>query len=486
MIDVRIIGIDFGTSNSTVGYPTEFGPQLVRVEGDQFNIPSAIFYNLESRSVFPLKSPPQTRIADKNNQQVETSSVKPIFQSKPVEKYKLHFGREAISEYIDHAEGRLLRSLKSILGSSLINETTQIGYDQIAFKDIICEFIKHLKKKTEDYVGNEIEFVVMGRPVWFVDEDPDADLFAQSQLESIVLKCGFKHVFFQYEPIAAALDYEQKIIKEELALIVDIGGGTSDFSIIRVSPTQHLKSDRKTDILANTGVHIGGTDLDRQLGVGQFMQHLGYKTKQRVRSELDLPVSLYHDLATWYKIALLYNKKTMLLLNELRSIAGEPELVERFIKVIREKNGHRLAGDIEMGKILLSDQEFVDLNMNYIVDRGKELTVSLSRESFEKNIAQEKEKIVDCIQKCLQQAQILPEQINTLFLTGGTTAIPSILMACKSVVPNAQLIEGDKFGSVGTGLAIHAGILDKFIHLLLDSPPIPVVKFPPQDFTLLG
>lgn len=443
MNDVRIIGIDFGTSNSTVGYPTEVGPQLVKIEGDHLNIPSAIFYNLENSSIFNLENP---------------------VTNKPREKYKIHFGREAISTYIDHCEGRLLRSLKSVLGSSLMKESTQIGYEKISFEEIIGKFIIHLKKKTEEQLGNQIEFVVMGRPVWFVDEDPIADKIAQDQLESIVTNCGFKYVFFQYEPIAAALDYEQKIKKEELALIIDIGGGTSDFSIIKVSPTQHLKSDRKADILANTGIHIGGTDLDRQLSIWQFMHNLGYKTRQKNRPELELPISCYYDLATWYKIALLYNQKTMLLLRELRSIAEQSHLIDRFIKIIRDRNGHRLAGDIETGKILLSEKEFVDLNMNYIEDK---LMVSLSRKFFEENIAVEKEKIVNTIQKCLQEAQVSSEEIDTLFLTGGTTAIPSIISSCKSLLPNAHLVEGDRFGSVGTGLAIHAGILSQFIHYLI-------------------
>ncbi len=486
MLDVRIVGIDFGTSNSTVGYPTEFGPQLIKIEGDHLNIPSAIFYNLENPPIIPLKNLVQTEIADKkkeittasksskssknskkklqSDQKAVMPDAKPIFQSNPREKYKIQFGREAINAYINHSEGRLLRSLKSILGSSLINESTQIGYEQISFKEIIGKFIKHLKKKTEDHLCSEIEFVVIGRPVWFVDEDPDADRLAQDQLESIVLDCGFKCVFFQYEPIAAALDYEQRITREELALIIDIGGGTSDFSIVRVSPTQHLKSDRKLDILANTGVHIGGTDLDRQLSIGQFMQHLGYKTRQRIRSELELPVSCFYDLATWYKIALLYNQKTMLILKELHSIAEKPDLINRFIKVIHEKNGHRLAGDIEMGKILLSDKESIDLNMDYI---EKELTVSLTRKSFEENIVREREQIVNSIQKCLKEAQVTTEEINTIFLTGGTTAIPSILSSCKSLIPNARLVEGDRFGSVGTGLAIHAGILSESIYYLI-------------------
>lgn len=459
MLGVPIIGIDFGTSNSTVGYPTELGPQLVKIDGDNFNIPSAIFYNLEILEPV-VDSAQQTKVCS-----TVTNPQKIIH--KPIEKYQIYFGREAISAYTNHYEGRLLRSLKSILGSSLIKESTQIGYEQIPFKEIICKFIKHLKNKAENYLGDEIDFVVMGRPVYFVDDDPEKDNLAQNELESIVLDCGFKNVFFQYEPIAAALDYERSVTEEELILVVDIGGGTSDFSIVRVSPDRRLKPDRRTDVLANTGVHVGGTDLDQKLSVGQFMHHLGYKTKQRIRPELDLPVSCYYDLATWYKIAFLYNKKTMLLLKELHSIAEKPNLIDRFIKIIRERNGHKLAGDIEAGKIVLSEKEAVDLSMDY-VEKG--LVASLSRKSFEENISREREKIVFHINECLKQAMVSAGEINTLFLTGGTSAIPSILNSCQSVIPEARLVEGDKFGSVGTGLAIHAGILSESIHHLIYSP----------------
>ena len=413
----QAIGIDFGTSNSTVGFSYKGKPNLIELEEGKSTIPSAIFYDIEENQTL--------------------------------------FGRKAISAYINHYEGRLLRSLKSILGSSLIDETTQIGNKRISFKEIIGEFLGHLKTTTEKQLGRTIDSVVLGRPVWFVDGDNQADLAAQKQLENVALSNGFKHIHFQYEPIAAALDYEQLVTSEELALIVDIGGGTSDFSIIKLSPKRRRNPDRKSDILANTGVHIGGNDIDKKLSINEIMPFLGYKTQIKNKPELLLPNSPFHDLATWHKIIFLYNNKAMSKLNELLVNAACPELVERLIKIVKYRNGHRLAGDVEVAKMALSNQENTKLELNY-VESG--LETILKRKAFEKAISPEREKIIKQINECLLQANISATQINTLFLTGGSTAIPSILAECQETVPNAKIVKGNQLGSVGTGLAIDASI----------------------------
>lgn len=195
-------GIDFGTSNSTIGCNDGDNNFLVPVELEEVTLPSAVFFDVEENRYL--------------------------------------FGRVAIKEYLNESEGRFMRSLKSILGTSLINETTVIGRKNISFKEIIGCFIKELKNKAEIVNKGEIEHIVLGRPVHFVDNDQDKDLYAQKQLEQIAKDQGFKSIVFQYEPVAAAIHYEQTIIKEEIALIIDIGGGTSDFSIIRLSPDRKL------------------------------------------------------------------------------------------------------------------------------------------------------------------------------------------------------------------------------------------------------
>lgn len=409
------LGIDFGTSNSTVGYVTATGPRLIPLEAGRVTLPSALFYDFDER--------------------------------------KTLFGRGAIAAYTDQCNGRLLRALKSILGNSLIFERTKLGRESLSFMEIIGTFLAHLKKQSETALGCEIESVVLGRPVWFVDDDPAADRQAQNQLEQAARAQGFKQISFQYEPVAAALDYEQTIAREELTLIADIGGGTSDFSIIRLSPEGRGRADRKMDILANTGTHVGGTDLDKQLSLKQVMPHLGFHTPQRARPELDLPTSIYFDLATWHRIVFLYNQKTRTLLRDMQNAAARPDLVERLACLVEERNGHRLAGDVERGKIDLSAQDKASLHLDYI-EAG--LEIELDQKIFQQAIERERNKIKASLESCLKQAGVSAMQIDTLFLTGGTTAVPLIAQTCRACVPAARLVEGDKLGSVGVGLALES------------------------------
>jgi hypothetical chaperone protein len=414
----QILAIDFGTSNSTVGRLASSGPELVQLEDGNVTIPSAIFFNTEEECV--------------------------------------QFGRNAIAAYTQHYEGRLLRALKSVLGSSLIDEATPIGRQEIAFKDIIVLFMRHLKATAEARIGKAAEEVVLGRPVRFVDNDDQRDKAAQDQLEAIARSCGFKHVDFQYEPIAAALDYESRVVTEELALIADLGGGTSDISIVRVSPADHLKADRRGDVLANAGVHIGGTDYDKKLSLHQVMPHLGYKTRLREHPTRELPSSVYFDLATWHRIVLLNGNRSATFIKDLHYMADQPVLVHRLLRVVREHTGHQLAGDVEAAKIVLSERDHTRMDLPYV---DEDLGIELSRAAFEDATRAETQKIADCIRDCLRQAGVAPQAITTLFLTGGTSAIPAVHAACRAMVPNAKVVEGDRFGSVGLGLTIYAGIL---------------------------
>jgi len=415
------IGIDFGTSNSAVGFFNEGVPCLVELEDKKQTIPSAIFYDTEEDSVL--------------------------------------FGNEVISFYMDGCEGRLLRSLKSILGSSLINESTEVGYKNIYFKDIIVDFVKYLKNRAESTIGRSVDNVVMGRPVLFVDSDEQADALAQKHLEEIARKAGFYNVVFQYEPIAAALDYEQTVKNEELALIVDIGGGTSDFSVVKVSPDRRGKIDRKQDILANKGVHIGGTDLDLKLSLEQIMPLFGYRTRTRSLfpgdAILDLSPTYYRELATWHKIVFLYNNRAFQGVKNIHYHAERQDLVDRLVRIIQKQEGHRLASDVEAAKIVLSEKDVTSLSLSY-VEKG--LQSSVTRKRFECDIENEKEEIISKVNECLNQAGVSSSKINTLFMTGGSTAIPLISQACRNAVPSARMVEGSRFGSVGMGLTIDAGI----------------------------
>ena len=407
-------GIDFGTSNSTGSLYENGKPRLVPLEGGEVTIPSAVFFNFEDD--------------------------------------RTYFGRAAIEAYTTNVEGRLLRALKSVLGTSLIREKTRVKTRAMAFTDIVGGFVAYLKEKLEDEADGPIDQVVLGRPVHFVDDDAESDAQAQSELEKAARSKGFRHIAFQFEPIAAALDYEQQVTREELALIADIGGGTSDFSIVRVSPERARAADRKDDILANTGVHVGGTDFDRLLSIATVMPELGYLTPTK-DGKRNLPVGYFFDLATWQRINLLYTAKTMSDLRQIRYEAARPQLVERMIEIVRQRQGHALAGKVEEAKIALTDasQASVILDM---LEHPLSLPVTTTKLASAISVAVQR--ISDTVARTLSDAGVAAERIDTLFLTGGSTAILQVRQAIVSQFPNASVVQGDMFGSVGLGLAIDA------------------------------
>src|ERR1700734_2657 len=195
-------GLDFGTSNTRLGIIVNKVPELAALEGEHSAIPSAIFYGGDGAVLI---------------------------------------GRKAIEAYVEGAPGRLMRSLKSVLGTALIDETTRVGRERTSFRDVIAYYLGAVKRRAEQATGRELRDVVHGRPVHFVDNAPDADRKAEQTLREIAREIGFDDGTFQFEPIAAALDYERHISAEEVALIADIGGGTSDFSIVRLGPQRHNK-----------------------------------------------------------------------------------------------------------------------------------------------------------------------------------------------------------------------------------------------------
>ncbi|WP_192385268.1 Hsp70 family protein [Mesorhizobium silamurunense] len=407
-------GIDFGTSNSTVGVIRNGRARLVALEGEQPTLPSAVFFNFEDGHTY--------------------------------------FGRRAIADYTDSVEGRLMRSLKSVLGSSLANEKTRIKARLIGFTDIIGFFISHLKKRLEEDAGGPVERVVLGRPVQFVDDDAEADAKAQSELERAARAQGFKQIAFQFEPIAAALDYEQNVAREELALIVDMGGGTSDFSVVRVSPERARSDDRKCDVLANRGIHIGGTDFDRLLSIAHVMPELGYLTPTK-DGKRNLPASYFVDLATWQRINLVYTAKAMSDLKQIRFEAERADLVDRFVHIVEHRYGHAMAGLVERGKIALTDQSSAEVKVPL---PGARFAAEITRTGLEQTIGADIERVTATVRQTIADAGINAADITAVFLTGGSTAIPLAKRRILSLVPQASVIEGDMFGSVGLGLALDA------------------------------
>ncbi|RXF73484.1 Hsp70 family protein [Hansschlegelia zhihuaiae] len=406
-------GLDFGTSNTTLGVIDAGRPLLARLEGEETTIPSAIF--------FAPRAAPKV-------------------------------GRAAMSAYLDGEAGRLMRSLKSVLGTSLIDEATQVGLERVKFREVIARYLAIVKRRAEAATGRQIDAVVHGRPVHFVDGDDEADARAEETLRGIALSVGFREVSFQLEPVAAALDYERGVAREELALIADIGGGTSDFSVVRIGPGRRRREDRRGDVLANEGVRVGGVDFDRRLSLGSVMPLFGLGSPMK-RRELEAPSVYFHDLATWSSINRLYDGRALRQIREVRREAARPELIDRLIRAVEDERGHGLAAAVESAKIRVSDGEETEIALDW-ADAG--LKASIRREAFERHTAALAGRIAERIRRCLAAAGLEADRIDAVFLTGGSTRIPHVRAAILGEVPDAKVVEGDIFGAVGTGLTIEA------------------------------
>jgi len=371
----------------------------------------------------------------------------------------ISFGRQAIENYTHGEFGRLMRSMKSILGSSQMDEGTQIKNKVYSFNDIIGFFIQSLKQRAEKFSGQSLQSVVLGRPVHFNDHHPELDAAAEARLADIAKAIGFKNISFQFEPIAAAYDYEQSVDKEEVALIIDIGGGTSDFTIIKLSRANRLKSDRKSDLLANHGIHIGGTDFDRHLSLATVMPYFGMGVPYKDKPNLNMPKHYYVDLATWHQIHILYEPKVLRDLADLRLLMNQSAPVERLITLLKQKDGHRLAGQIEQAKIDLSErmETVIDLGfLNRNEANSDSFSQSATREALDEAIHSDVTKVFSAVDDTLKQAGIKVSDINTIFTTGGSTALPSVKQLIKHSFPKANWVSGDLFNSVGKGLVLEA------------------------------
>jgi hypothetical chaperone protein len=404
-------GIDFGTSNSTVGLADSTGARLLALEEGSPTLPSAVFW--------------------------QTEGAPPLF------------GRAAIAAYLEGEDGRLMRGLKSTLGSGLIHEKTAVGGRAVSFREVLSRFIGHLRAAQQAAApGGK---VVLGRPVHFVDDDPAADAAAEATLAEIARDCGWTEVAFQFEPIAAALHYEQTAPKEELVLIVDIGGGTSDVSVVRVGPGRAALPDRSADILANDGIRVGGTDFDRLLSLAEALPHLGYLAPTKGGGTM--PRHYYLDLATWHRINALYTARTASDLKALRLVADQPDRIDQMIRVVNGRHGHALAMRVEAAKVALSDNEAARLPMSDLTGGPNPM---LQRDGFEAAVKAPIARINALLARVLADAGLTPDRIGTAFLTGGSSQLPILRSAVRGVLPQAAIATGDMLGSVGTGLALEA------------------------------
>ncbi len=420
--------IDFGTSNSAVAIPAPAGAahgmRLVELEPGQVTMPTAVFYFVEGPE---HDGPPRA------------------------------FGRAAVAAYVDGLDGRLMRSMKSILGSSLIEQTTDVGGGRgVKYLDIVAGYLRHLKRCAEAGAGAAIDRVVLGRPVYFVDDDPVRDAQAQAALETAARQVGFAEIHFQYEPIAAAFDHERSIEREEVVLVADIGGGTSDFSVVRVGPARAQRLERKDDILANHGVHIAGTDFDRRVELAAILPEFGYGAygpSLGGAPPREVPSGVYFDLATWHLINTVYNPARVAELRSLRPFYADTRQHDRLMTVVEERLGHELAARAEGAKIAVAEGGHTRIDLSHV---ERALAVELGEEQAVAALEADIERIVAAARETAQRAGLGHDGIDALYFTGGSTGLRLLAQRIAAAFPSARVVRGDRFASVASGLAVFA------------------------------
>ena len=420
--------IDFGTSNSAVAVPTDAGMELVPLEpghGERGRtMPTAVFYVAEGKDLHTLP--------------------------------KL-YGRAAVAAYVEGTDGRLMRSMKSVLGSALMEQHTDIGAGRsVAFGDVIASYLLHLKRAAQAHAGREIDRIVLGRPVFFVDDDAERDAAAQASLEAAAQAVGFKDVHFQYEPIAAAFHYEEQVTREQTVIVADIGGGTSDFSVVRVGPERRGKRDRRSDILASHGVHSAGTDFDRHVELARILPALGYGAygpKRGDRVPLEVPSRIYFDLATWHLINTVYRPQRLMEIAAMRDDYADPRHHARLMATLRHRLGHSLAGLAEDAKIAVAQGGTHEIDLFEI---ERELCVSVTEDQAVAAISDDLDRIVQTALATARLAGLQPDAIDALYFTGGSTGLRLLAERLAAAFPTARPVHGDRFASVATGLGLEA------------------------------
>ena len=343
-----------------------------------------------------------------------------------------------------------MRSMKSILGSTLVERTTEVGAGHaVRYLDVVAGYLRHLKSLAEAQTGAAIGRVVLGRPVFFVDDDPQRDTAAQAALERAARAVGFGEIAFQYEPIAAALDYEATIAHEQVVLVADIGGGTSDFSLLRVGPRHRGRLDRGGDILANHGVHIAGTDFDRRIELAAVMPVLGFGG--RGPSGREVPSKVYHDLATWHLINTVYAPARVAELRRMKGFYADLAQHARLMAVIERRLGHALIARAEGAKIALAEGGATRIDLAEVA-----AAVDLSAADALAALQADIERIVAAAGHTLALAGLGAERVEALYFTGGSTGLKPLAERIAARFPHARVVCGDRFASVAQGLGRHA------------------------------
>jgi hypothetical chaperone protein len=364
-------------------------------------------------------------------------------------------GPAGIEHYLAReTDGRLIQSLKSFLTSrSLL--TTEIFGQRVSIEELIARILRDLREKAEKAFDAPITSAVVGRPVRFVGADTEADnIYAENRLRSAYRLAGFETVRFEMEPIAAAHYYESTLERDELILIGDFGGGTSDFSLIRVGPTIRRRGRAASDVVGNAGVGIAGDAFDAKIVRHLVSPFLGLGSQMRsVNKILPVPSWVFAKLERWHHLSLLKGRDTMNMLTSVKAQALEPQKIDALIHLIQEDRGYYLHQAVQATK---SDLSTTDVARFHLSDGGAEIDARVERASFERWIAEELAAIEECVDGLLGDSDVPPASVDMVFLTGGSSLVPAVRRIFEQRFGADRIRAGSEFTSVAQGLALKA------------------------------
>lgn len=407
------LGIDFGTSNTAVAVLEHGRPRLIELEPGQKTLPTAVFLDYAARRTL--------------------------------------YGSAAVQAMTDGRHGRFMRALKSILGTPLARERRPFLNERLTLLEIIARFLGEVRQRAEVATGVRIDRVVAGRPVHFHSADAVRDRQAEVDLAECYRMAGFADVRFLHEPEAAALAAGPGAGPDaEIGLIVDIGGGTSDFTLFR---SEH----GTTQIIASHGVRIGGTDFDRALSLAHIMPLLGMGGE--LRNEIGpgrnaVPPALYHELASWEKIAFVYGPVTLRDAKRMAKLAFDPGRMGRLVNVLEMELGHDIAFAVEAAKIAANGAQGHGEFRLDLVEKG--LRPKLWQPELLAALWPFARRIQDAARATLEQAGLEADHVDRVVFVGGSSLVGAIEQLMRASFRQARFEYSEVFTAVVDGLALAA------------------------------
>lgn len=449
---MQFIGFDYGTANCSVAVMRDGAPKLLEMENGSSLLPSMLCApTREAVSEWLYRHHQVPATGDETQALLRRAVSFNREEDIDVLPGSVQFGLNSLRQYMeDPEEVYFVKSPKSFLGASGLKP------QQVAlFEDLVCAMMVHIRSQAQSQVAEPISQAVIGRPINFQGLGGDeANQQAQGILERAAHRAGFQDVVFQFEPVAAGLDFEASLTQEKQVLVVDIGGGTTDCSVLLMGPEWHKRRDREHSLLGHSGCRVGGNDLDIMLAFKQLSPLLGMGGQ--TEKGIALPV-----LPWWNAVAIndvpaqndFYSTANGRMLNELVRDARESDKVAWLQKVWRQRLSYRLVRTAEESKIALSDSAKVATLLPFI---AKDLGCEIAQADLESAISQPLQRILEQVTLALENSNVKPDVI---YLTGGSARSPMIKHALAQQLPGIELAGGDDFGSVTAGLARWAEVV---------------------------